>query len=119
MGVFTFVCRETGGAWSAKQLNGDLHASADKRFDLERKLVHAALAVGSSGAVQSSFSYVTPSSGVIQVIVGGASVGGGVAASTPAASSGDAVAETEDKNKEKEKDEESGEEDGFIFNLFE
>ncbi|GER47296.1 60S acidic ribosomal protein P3 [Striga asiatica] len=109
MGVFTFVCRETDGAWSAKQLNGDLHASADERFDLERKLVHA---VGSSGAVQSSFSYVTPSSGVFQVIVGGA-------AFTPEASSGDVVAEKEDKDKEKEKDEEiEEEEDDLIINIF-
>ncbi|KAL2250941.1 UNVERIFIED_CONTAM: 60S acidic ribosomal protein P3-2 [Sesamum indicum] len=68
MGVFTFVCKGSGAEWSAKQLNGDLEASADSTFDLQRKLVQAALSADSSGAVQSSFSYVTPSSAVFQVL---------------------------------------------------
>lgn len=68
MGVFTFICKESGGDWSAKQYNGDLEASADSTFDIQRKLVQAALSADSSGAVQSSFSYVTPSSAVFQVL---------------------------------------------------
>ncbi|KAG6394773.1 hypothetical protein SASPL_145363 [Salvia splendens] len=68
MGVFTFVCRESGSDWSAKQLKGDLEASTDCTFDLQRKLVQAALSVD-SGAVQSSFSYVTPKSAVFQVFL--------------------------------------------------
>ncbi|KAG6396385.1 hypothetical protein SASPL_142533 [Salvia splendens] len=66
MGVFTFVCRESGSDWSAKQLNGDLEATGDCAFTLQRNLVQAALSAA-SGAVQSSFSYVTPKSAVFQV----------------------------------------------------
>ncbi|XP_073116850.1 large ribosomal subunit protein P3 [Elaeis guineensis] len=68
MGVFTFVCRSSGDEWSAKQLSGDLEASAFSTYDLQRKLVQAALATDSSGGVNSSFSMVTPSSAVFQVM---------------------------------------------------
>ncbi|KAL0426676.1 UNVERIFIED_CONTAM: 60S acidic ribosomal protein P3-1 [Sesamum latifolium] len=117
MGVFTFVCRGSGDDWSAKQLNGDLEASADSTFELQRKLVQAALSADSSGAVQSSFAYVTPSSAVFQVIVGGgggggAFVGGGAAA--PAASGGGAEAPpAEEKKEEKEESD-----DDMGFSLF-
>lgn len=67
MGVFTFVCKGSGDEWSAKQYKGDLEASASCTYDLQRKLVQAALASDSSGGVQSSFSYITPSSAVFQV----------------------------------------------------
>lgn len=67
MGVFTFVCRSSGGEWSAKQLSGDLEGSAASTFALQRQLVQAALAVDSSGGVQSSFSMVSPTSAVFQV----------------------------------------------------
>lgn len=66
MGVFTFVCKEAGSGWTAKQLKGDLEDTADCTFSLQRKLVQAALSA-ESGAVQSSFSYVTPKSAVFQV----------------------------------------------------
>ena len=69
MGVFTFVCRSSGNEWTAKQMNGDLEESAASTFDLQRKCVRSALSADSSGGVQSSFSYVTPSSAVIQVLV--------------------------------------------------
>ncbi|GFQ03006.1 60S acidic ribosomal protein p3-1 [Phtheirospermum japonicum] len=69
MGVFTFVCRGSGDDWTAKQLNGELEASAGSTFELQRKLVQAALSADSAGGVQSSFSYVTPASGVFQVFV--------------------------------------------------
>lgn len=69
MGVFTFVCKGSGDDWSAKQLNGDLEASATGTFELQRKLVQAALSADSSGGVQSSFSYVTPASAVFQVFL--------------------------------------------------
>ncbi|KAK4391951.1 60S acidic ribosomal protein P3 [Sesamum angolense] len=118
MGVFTFVCRGSGDDWSAKQLNGDLEASAGCTFELQRKLVQAALSADSSGAVQSSFAYVTPSSAVFQVIVGGgagggAFVGGGAAA--PAASGGGAAAEAPPAEEKKEEKEES---DDMGFSLF-
>ncbi|KAG8376359.1 hypothetical protein BUALT_Bualt09G0054900 [Buddleja alternifolia] len=118
MGVFTFVCRGGSGAdWSAKQLNGHVEASAASTFDLQRKLVQAALSADSSGAVQSSFSYVTPSSAVFQVIVGG-SVGGGSfigggAGSAPAASGGGAAAEAAPAEEKKEEKEESDDDMGF------
>lgn len=67
MGVFTFVCKSSGSEWTAKQLTGDLEASAGSTFDLQRKLVNAALSSDSSGGVQSSFSMVSPSSAVFQV----------------------------------------------------
>lgn len=67
MGVFTFVCRSSGGDWNAKQLAGDLESSASSTYELQRKLVNAAVAADSSGGVQSSFSLVTPSSAVFQV----------------------------------------------------
>nr|XP_010929388.1 60S acidic ribosomal protein P3 isoform X2 [Elaeis guineensis] len=71
MGVFTFVCRSSGADWSAKQLTGDLEASASSTYELQRKLVQAALAADSSGGVTSSFSMVSPCSAVFQVIIGG------------------------------------------------
>ncbi|KAL7137051.1 hypothetical protein ABFS83_10G068100 [Erythranthe nasuta] len=118
MGVYTFICKGSGADWSAKQLNGDLEASAGSTFDLQRKLVQVALSADSSGAVQSSFSYVTPSSAVFQVIVGG-SVGGGSfvgggASSAPAASGGGgAAAEAPQAEEKKEEKEESDDDMGF------
>lgn len=67
MGVFTFVCKSSGGAWTAKQLNGDLEGSGESTYVLQRKLVQTVLATDSSGGVQSSFSYVLPDSAVFQV----------------------------------------------------
>ena len=67
MGVFTFVLRNSGDEWTAKQHSGDIEASAPSTFELQRKLVQSSLAADSSGAVQSSFSLVSPSSAVFQV----------------------------------------------------
>lgn len=67
MGVFTFVCKNGGGAWTAKQHEGELEASASSTYELQRKLVQAALSADSSGGVQSSFSLVSPTSAVFQV----------------------------------------------------
>ncbi|KAK6136289.1 hypothetical protein DH2020_029953 [Rehmannia glutinosa] len=93
MGVFTLVCRGSGNDWTAKQLNGELEASTSCTFELQRKLVQAAISADSSGGVQYSFSYVTPSSGFFfQVIIGGGGGGGafigGDGAAAPAASGG-------------------------------
>ncbi|VFQ62919.1 unnamed protein product [Cuscuta campestris] len=114
MGVFTFICRSSGGEWTAKQLKGDLGASADSTYELQRKLVQTALAEDGSGGVQSSFSYVCPSSAVFQVIVGGASVAacvGGGAAAAPAG--GAAAAEAAPAEEKKEVIEDSEEEYGL------
>lgn len=70
MGVFTFVCKASGNEWSAKQIkDGDLEATAADTYQLQRKLVQAALAADSAGGVQSSFSFVTKNSAVFQVSV--------------------------------------------------
>lgn len=69
MGVFTFVCRNSGAEWTAKQYSGDLEGSAASTYELQRKLVQTALAVDSSGGVQSSFSYISPTSAVFQVFL--------------------------------------------------
>ncbi|KAK4370101.1 hypothetical protein RND71_009576 [Anisodus tanguticus] len=115
MGVFTFVCKGSGDEWSAKQLKGDVEASASCTYDLQRKLVQAALAADSSGGVQSSFSYVTPSSAVFQVIIGGSTgggfVSGGGAAVAP--SGGAAAAEAPAAEEKKEEKEESDDDLGF------
>ncbi|CAN0878503.1 60S acidic ribosomal protein P3-2 [Linum grandiflorum] len=120
MGVFTFVCKSSGDEWSGKQIaGGDLEASAPSTFDLQRKLVKTVLATDSSGAVRSSFSIISPSSAVFQVIVGGAVGGGGLVSSggggggPPAAAAADAPAVEE--KKEEEKDESD---DDLGFSLF-
>ncbi|XP_050260855.1 60S acidic ribosomal protein P3 isoform X2 [Quercus robur] len=115
MGVFTFVCRNSGDEWTGKSLSGDLEASAGSTFDLQRKLVQTALSSDSSGGVQSSFSFVTPSSAVFQVIVGApaatAFVGGG-AASAPSGGAAPAAEEKKEEKKEESEDEDMG------FSLF-
>ncbi|XP_061372290.1 large ribosomal subunit protein P3-like [Gastrolobium bilobum] len=120
MGVFTFVLRKSGGEWTAKQHSGDIEESSPSTFEIQRKLVKAALATDSSGAVQSSFSTVSPSSAVFQVVVGGAVfVGGGVAAAAApaggAASAGEAAPVAE---KKEEKVEEEEEDDDLGLSLF-
>ena len=67
MGVYTFVCRNTGGEWTAKQHSGELEASAATPYALQRALVAAASAADSASGFQSSFSMVTPTSAVFQV----------------------------------------------------
>ncbi|KAL3625164.1 hypothetical protein CASFOL_030618 [Castilleja foliolosa] len=116
MGVFTFVCRESDGDWTAKQLNGELEASAGSAFELQRNLVQASLSADSAGGVQSSFSYVTPASGVFQVIIGGGGGGGfigGGGGAAPAASGGGAAAEAAPAEEKKEEKEESDDDMGF------
>ncbi|XP_055801395.1 60S acidic ribosomal protein P3-like [Solanum dulcamara] len=113
MGVFTFVFKGSGDEWSAKQYKGDLEASASCTYDLQRKLVQAALVSDSSGGVQSSFSFITPSSTVFQVIIGGGGGGGGAAAEESAPSGGAAAAEAAPVEEKKEEKEESDDDLGF------
>ncbi len=117
MGVFTFVCRSSGNEWTAKQMNGDLEESAASTFDLQRKCVRSALSADSSGGVQSSFSYVTPSSAVIQVVIGGGGGGGGGfigggAAAAASSSGGAPAAEAPPAEEKKEEKEESDDDMG-------
>ncbi|KAL5732559.1 hypothetical protein ACOSP7_031914 [Xanthoceras sorbifolium] len=114
MGVFTYVCRSSGGEWTGKQLSGDLEASAASTYELQRKLVQTTLSADSSGGVQSSFSLITPSSAVFQVIIGGGGGGafiGGGAASAPAGGAAAAVEAPEEPKKEEK--EESDDDMGF------
>ncbi|XP_057508244.1 60S acidic ribosomal protein P3-like [Actinidia eriantha] len=120
MGVFTFVCRSSGHDWSAKQLSGDLEACAASTYELQRKLVQAALSTDSSGGVQSSFSLITPSSAVFQVIIGGGGGGGfigGGAVAAAAPGGGAAAAEAPPAEEKKEEKVESEDED-MGFSLF-
>ncbi|PSS20749.1 60S acidic ribosomal protein like [Actinidia chinensis var. chinensis] len=120
MGVFTFVCRSSGGDWSAKQLSGELEAAATSTYELQRKLVQVALSADSSGGVHTSFSLITPSSAVFQVIIGGGSGGafigsGASAAAAPAAAASAAEAPpAEEKKAEKEE----SEDEDMGFSLF-
>ncbi|KAF3452755.1 hypothetical protein FNV43_RR03188 [Rhamnella rubrinervis] len=121
MGVFTFVCRKSGGEWTAKQYSGDLEASAPSTFDLQRKLVQSALSCDSSGGVQSSFSLVSPSSAVFQVIVGGGGGGafiGGGGGGAAAAPAGGAAAAAEAAPAEKKEEEKEESDDDMGFSLF-
>ena len=119
MGVFTFVCRSSGDEWTAKQHKGELEASAATPYDLQRQLVAAASAADSAGGVQSSFTMVSPSSAIFQVVIGavggGAMVGG--AAAGGAAASGGAAAEAP-KAEEKKEEEKEESEDDLGFSLF-
>ncbi|CAL9157255.1 large ribosomal subunit protein P3-like isoform X2 [Musa acuminata AAA Group] len=122
MGVFTFVCRSSGGEWSAKQLSGDLEASAASTFDLQRLLVQEALAVDSTGGVQSSFSMVSPSSAVFQVIIGGggggAFIGAGAPGGAAAGSGGGSAAPDAPPTPEEKKEEKEESDDDMGFSLF-
>ncbi|KAJ0985183.1 hypothetical protein J5N97_003539 [Dioscorea zingiberensis] len=122
MGVFTFVCRKSGSEWSGNQLSGDLEASAASTYELQRKLVQTVLAVDSSGGVQSSFSPVTPSSAVFQVIIGGGSgggfIGGGGGAASAGAGAGSAAAAPEAPPAEEKKEEKEESDDDMGFSLF-
>ncbi|MCL7051020.1 hypothetical protein MKW94_027062, partial [Papaver nudicaule] len=64
MGVYTFECHSSDGIWSGKQYHGDLEASAESTYDLQRKLVKEVQAHGE--VVQSSFSLISPSDAVFQ-----------------------------------------------------
>ncbi|KAI3880911.1 hypothetical protein MKW92_012453, partial [Papaver armeniacum] len=67
MGVYTFECRSCDGIWNGNQYHGDLKASAESTYDLQRKLVKQVQSHDSSGeVVQSSFSLVSPSTAVFQ-----------------------------------------------------
>ncbi|KAM0939360.1 putative 60S acidic ribosomal protein P3 [Dioscorea sansibarensis] len=124
MGVFTFVCRKSGSEWSASQLSGDLDGSASNTFDLQRNLVKTVLGVDSSGGVQSSFSLVTPSSAVFQVIVGGGGGGGGGGfiagggAASAGAGGGAAAAAPEAPPVEEKKEEKEESDEDMGFSLF-
>lgn len=118
MAVFTFIVKHSGGTWTAKQHGGDadLEASSASTWELQRKLTNLALTAAGSGAVSSSFSLITPTSAVAQVIVGGGG-GGFSAGSAPAASSGGAAAPAVEEKEEKVEEKEESDDD-MGFSLF-
>lgn len=120
------MCRHDGDSWNAKQYPGDggLEGSASSPFDLQRHLTKLALSSAGSGAVSSSFSYVSPSSAVYQVIIGGGAGGGsffgggGGAAAAAASGSGAGAQAAAEEKKEEEKKEEEESDDDMGFSLF-
>ncbi|KAG0600562.1 hypothetical protein M758_11G043500 [Ceratodon purpureus] len=119
MAVFTFIVKQSGGSWTAKQHGGeaDLEASSASTWELQRKLTNLALTAAGSGAVSSSFSLITPTSAVAQVIVGGGG-GGFSAGSAPAASSGGGSAPAAEEKKEEKVEEKEESDDDMGFSLF-
>ncbi|CAM6127431.1 unnamed protein product [Calypogeia fissa] len=121
MAVFTFIAKESGGSWTAKQFGGEqsLEETAASTFELQRKLVNLAIQTAGPNTVSSSFSYTTPKSAVAQVILGGGGGGGGgfVAGGGGGGAASAAAKEEEAPAKEEVKEEE--ESDGDIgFSLF-
>ncbi|XP_020216854.1 60S acidic ribosomal protein P3-like [Cajanus cajan] len=114
MEIFTFILRKSGDKWTAKQYSGDIEESAPSTFEIQRKLVKAADAADSSAAVRTSFSVVSPSSAIFQVVVGGAGiVVGGVAAAAAAPAASKEAAPAAEKKEEKVEEEEDDDDLGL------
>lgn len=122
MAVYTFVCRLSGGTWTAKQTAGDegLESSASSPYELRQKLSSLALATAGSGGLSSSFSLITPSTAVAQVIVGGGGGGGGgfAASAGPAAGGASSAPAAAEKEPEKPAEKEEESDDDMGFSLF-
>lgn len=121
MAVFTFTVRQTDGTWTAKQHGGGvgaLEASSASTLELQRKLTSLALTSAGTGAVSSSFTLITPTSAIAQVIVtgGGVSVGSALPASGGAAAA--AVVPPAEAPPEVDKEEEEDSDDDNIGDIF-
>ncbi|XP_008801452.1 60S acidic ribosomal protein P3-like [Phoenix dactylifera] len=86
------MCRSSSAEWSAKQLFDDLEVLASSTYELQRKLVQAALAADLSGGV-TSFSMVSHCSTVFLVIIGGGGGGAFIGASAAGAAAAGFVAD--------------------------
>ncbi|KAL2635011.1 hypothetical protein R1flu_006490 [Riccia fluitans] len=118
MAVFTFIVKKSGDTWTAKQHAGEhnLESSASDTFELQRKLTNLALATAGPNPVSSTFSPVTPTAAIYQVVLGGG--GGGAAfasggAAAPAAGGAAAAAAPAEEEKKVEEKEESDDDMGF------
>jgi large subunit ribosomal protein LP1 len=115
MAAFTFIVRQSDGIWTAKQHGGGagaLETSSASTWELQRKLTSLALASGGTGAVSSSFTLITPTSAIAQVIVtgGGFHVGSAPPASGSAATAAVPAAEAPpevDKVEEEDSDDDN------------
>lgn len=118
MAVFTFIAKESHGTWKAKQFGGEheLEETASSTFELQRKLVNLAIQTVGPNTVSSSFSIITPTSAVAQVILGGGGGGGGGAVA--ASSGGGAAAAAEPEPVEEPKVEEESSDGEMGFSLF-
>ncbi|EFJ18183.1 hypothetical protein SELMODRAFT_112966 [Selaginella moellendorffii] len=119
MAVFTFVCKHTGGSWSAKQRGGDLEGSAANPLELQKQMRDLALQSAGAGAVSVDFALITPSAGVLQVIVGGGAGGAAFASGGGApAAGGAAAAAPAPAEEEKKEEKEASEDEDMGFSLF-
>ncbi|BFI29892.1 hypothetical protein MPTK2_3g07010 [Marchantia polymorpha subsp. ruderalis] len=121
MAVFTFIVKKSGESWSAKQHAGEhnLESSAPSAFELQRKLTNLALETGGPNSVSSTFSMITPTAAIYQVVLGGGGGGGGFVSSGGGASAGGAAAAAAPAAEEEKKVEEKEESDDDMgFSLF-
>ncbi len=73
MPTFTFICKESDGSWAAERYTSKddqekLSAEAASTSELQSTLRNLALSSGGAGAVQTSFSFITPQSAIFQVL---------------------------------------------------
>ncbi|GAQ89573.1 60S acidic ribosomal protein P3 [Klebsormidium nitens] len=124
MSSYVFICDHKGDNWTAKRFSKDedaepLEAEASSTYELQKKLSDLAKAQGATGGVQLSFSFVTQTKALCQVIIGGAAAssggggGGGGASSGGGGGGGGGAAEEEKKEEKKEEEEEEDEDMGF------
>ncbi|KAG6551318.1 hypothetical protein Mapa_007104 [Marchantia paleacea] len=121
MAVFTFIVKKSGDSWSAKQHAGEhnLESSASSAFDLQRKLTNLALETAGPNPVSSTFSMITPTAAIYQVVLGGGGGGGGgFVSSGGAASGGAAPAAPPPVEEEKKVEEKEESDDDMGFSLF-
>ncbi|EIE19081.1 hypothetical protein COCSUDRAFT_67960 [Coccomyxa subellipsoidea C-169] len=115
MVAFTFVVKKEGKSWSAQRVKDEegpeLTAEADDTYSLQKELLQLALAEA-SGPYRVSFSTVSPTSAVYQVVIGGAVAAGG-GGSGGGGGGGAAAAEAKEEEKPAEEEEEEDEDMGF------
>jgi len=121
MPSFTFICKEDGGSWSAKRFSEEegesLTAEAGDSKSLQKELLNLAQSQGASGSLAQSYSPISQSSAIYQVVIGGpAAGGGGGGGAAPAA--GGAAAPAAEEAKEEAKEEEEEEDEDMGFSLF-
>ena len=72
MPSFTFICKEDGGNWSAKRFADEegesLTAEASDTKSLQKELLSLAQSQGASGSLAQSYSPISPSSAIYQVL---------------------------------------------------
>jgi large subunit ribosomal protein LP1 len=73
MPAYTFICKKAGGSWTATRYTTDsgydnsFIVEATDDYSLQRQLSKQAFEKEPCGAIQSSFSYTSPTTAVAQV----------------------------------------------------